>query len=336
MNIREIAKQAGVSPATVSLVLNNKPNVNKETRARVTVLLEENGYQIKEKIDAPKAEAALLFLRYKSGTDRLESRDDFLVQIMDGVETQAKALGYALSFASTERDRLATALTEAAQTYAGVVVFGTELDDQDAELLCHAPVPLCVTDTGLPLYPVHTVSINNYGAIYEALRYLNRQGHMKIGYLHSTVQTGEIPDREISYHNAMHLLGLEVNPAFIYELDPFLNTAYKQMSAVLEQSPELPTAFIADNDMLALGAMQALQQHGIRVPDDVSLIGFDDSHMSSMANPPLTTIRVPKQIMGSAAVRQLHHVITNPPDKEIYKIQLGAELLERSSVMRRG
>ena len=83
MNIREIAKQAGVSPATVSLVLNNKPNVNKETRARVTVLLEENGYQIKEKIDAPKAEAALLFLRYKSGTDRLESRDDFLVQSLN-------------------------------------------------------------------------------------------------------------------------------------------------------------------------------------------------------------------------------------------------------------
>ena len=335
MNIREIAKQAGVSPATVSLVLNSKPNVNRETRARVTILLEENGYHIKEKADTPKAESSLLFLRYKSGADRLESRDDFGAD-HGRCKTEANALGYALSFASTDSERLASVLAESAQTYAGVVVFGTELDDQDAELLCHASVPLCVTDTRLPLYPVHTVSINNYGAVYEALRYLNQQGHMKIGYLHSTVQTGEIPDREISYHNAMHLLGLEVDPAFTYELDPFLNTAYKQMSAALEQSPELPTAFIADNDMLALGAMQALQQHGIRVPDDVSLIGFDDSHMSSLANPPLTTIRVPKQTMGSAAVRQLHHIITNPKDKEIYKFQLGAELLERSSVMRRG
>lgn len=133
----------------------------------------------------------------------------------------------------------------------------------------------------------------------------------------------------------MHLLGMKVDPVLIYELDPFLDQAYKQMSALLEKSPELPTAFIADNDMLALGAMQALQQHGIRVPDDVSLIGFNDSHMSSMANPPLTTIRVPKQTMGSVAVRQLHHLITHPADREIYKIQLGSELIERSSVMRR-
>lgn len=335
MNIREIAKLAGVSPATVSLVLNSKPNVNKDTRARVAMLLEENGYHIKEKAAASKADAALLFLRYKSGTERLESRDDFLVQIMDGVEAQAKALGYALSFASVERNQLAAALAEAAKSYAGIVVFGTELDDQEAELLCHAPIPLCVTDTRLPLYPIHTVSINNYGAIYEALRYLHQQGHNKIGYLHSTVQTGEIPDRDISYRNVMHLLGLEVNPTFVYELDPFLSMAYKQMNAALDQLPELPTAFIADNDMLALGAMQALQQHGLHVPDDVSLIGFDDSHMSSMANPPLTTIRVPKQTMGSAAVRQLHHIITDPTDREIYKIQLGAQLLERSSVMRR-
>lgn len=335
MNIREIAKQAGVSPATVSLVLNNKPKVNKKTRARVAILLAENGYQIKETAETPNAGSSLLFLRYKSNVTRLESRDNFLVQIMDGVERQSNELGYALSFASADRNHLTMVLAEAVHTYAGIIVFGTEMDNQDAELLCSASIPLCVTDAHLPLYPLHTVSINNFGAIYEALRYLTQQGHSKIGYLHSTVQTGEIPDRNIAFHNAMRLLGLKTNPAFTYEIDPFLNTAYKQMFTALEQSPDLPTAFIADNDILALGAMQALKRRGIRIPDDVSLIGFDDSHMNNMADPPLTTIRVPKQTMGSTAVRHLHHMITVPSDKDIYKIQLDAKLLKRGSVTQR-
>ena len=334
MNIRSIAKEANVSPATVSLVLNSKPGVNKDTRARVTKLLIENGYQIRASTSKQYNTKELLFLRFKSDSSRLESRDDFLVQIMEGAEAQATDYGYRLSFSSVERHTLPEILATAAQNYAGIIVFGTELDEQDAAILSQASIPLSVTDASFPLYPIHTVSINNYGAIYHALRYLNEMGHTQIGYLHSTVQSGEIPDRMMAYRNAMQLLQLEQDPRFVYSLDPFLNLAYQQMCATLNQNPELPTAFIADNDMLALGAMQAFQQNGYRVPDDISLIGFDDSHMSGMSSPPLTTIRVPKQMMGRVAVRQIKYLLDEPDDCEIYKTQICAEIVERRSVMR--
>ena len=116
-----------------------------------------------------------------------------------------------------------------------------------------------------------------------------------------------------------------------FTLSPTMDGAYADMKQHLENGRRLPTAFFADNDMIALGAMKALWECGYRIPDDVSVVGFDDLTYSCIANPPLTTLSVPKQEMGRAAVRRLHDKIS-AGDNFHMKMQACTEFVERQSV----
>lgn len=129
----------------------------------------------------------------------------------------------------------------------------------------------------------------------------------------------------------MQKSGLEVKKEYAVTLSTTMNGAYKDMLEHLKQKPKLPTAFFADNDMIALGAMKALQEMGYRIPEDVSIVGFDDLPFSEISNPPLTTLRVPKQEMGRLAVRKLVEVI-NGNAKIKTKTQVCTAFIERASV----
>ena len=113
-------------------------------------------------------------------------------------------------------------------------------------------------------------------------------------------------------------------------LSTTMDGAYRDMKAYLAGNPALPTAYFADNDMIALGAMKALNEAGIRIPEDISVIGFDDLSFSSISTPGLTTLRVSKQDMGKAAVRRLRELIQGDTSK--LKIQICTQFIERGSV----
>ena len=134
--------------------------------------------------------------------------------------------------------------------------------------------------------------------------YLIQKGHRKIGYLKGKFRIKAFRSREVGYRTAMKKGNCQMNTDYIVELSTTMNGAYKDMKQYLEKEPEMPTAFFADNDMIALGAMKALQEMGYKIPQDISIIGFDDLPFSEISNPPLTTLRVPKQEMGRLAVKK--------------------------------
>ena len=127
--------------------------------------------------------------------------------------------------------------------------------------------------------------------------------------------------------------GFPVRPEFIPTVGTKVETAYEGMKKYLENEPQLPSAFFADNDTIAIGAMQALKESGYDIPDDVSIIGFDNISYGAVSNPPLTTINVYKQEMGATAVRELLYSIENQCRIKT-KIQVCTDFVERASVRR--
>ena len=333
MNLKQIAQEANLSLSTISLVLNNKPGVKQETRDRVTALLLQNGYVIRS-IQDPSAPVAaprtLLFIRYRGSGCLMESKDDFFIQILDGIEAQARLSGFNLQILNTDRSNLRDELSHASRNAAGVILFATEFELEHAPILRCCDVPLVALDTTLPHESINTVSVENADALYQAVSYLHSIGHKKIGYLHSVESTGAIPERETGYYFVMRELGLEANPAYVHKLYLFADRTYNQMCRILADKPELPTAFVSDNDVLAVGAMRAFQEYGYRVPEDISIIGFDDSYICTITTPALTTIRSPKNAIGRTAVKRIQEIL-DTGDTNIIKSRLGTSLVVRDS-----
>ena len=341
MNVREIAKAANVSPATVSLVLNNRPGVKDDTRKKVAELLVENGYTIKTNSDNKSRNtrstraASLLFIKFSSGQKLLEARDDFLVRILEGAEEEAADSGYKLGIEKAEISSLENILKNATGNYSGIIVFGTEITEADIDAFQKSPLPTVLIDAVYPGKRISTVNVDNEGGITNSLQYLLSTGHHSIGYLHSTLNCGAIPTRKAAYIKAMDQLNQPVKEEYIFTVPPFLMEAEAELSALFENCRELPDALIADNDVIALSAIRALKTHGYSVTEDISVIGFDDSNLASYFTPALTTTRVHKKALGKSAVRMLENMMVHPEEHICYHLHVETELVIRDTVKAR-
>lgn len=179
------------------------------------------------------------------------------------------------------------------------------------------------------------VLINNADSSRKAVEYLIQKGHKEIGYLRGSFRIKAFRSRAVGYGTAMQKANLPVKNENTVTLPTTLNGAYQEMLKYLQKKSKLPTAYFADNDMIALGAMKALQEMGYRVPEDVSLVGFDDLPFSEISSPALTTLRVPKQEMGKLAVRRVIDMIKKDDDQVNTKIQVCTKFIERNSVCER-
>ncbi len=335
MNLKQIAQELNLSLSTVSLVLNNKPGVRQETRNRVSELLQQNGYTIRDAQTSSETAApprTLLFIRYRGSGCLMDSKDDFFIQILDGIESQSRLSGFNVQIRNIDRSNLENELSNASAVAAGVILFATELEDMWLPVLHRCTVPLVVLDSMVGHENINSVCVENTGAMYQAVSYLHSIGHRKIGYLHSVEATGAIPEREAGYYAAMQALGLEVNPTYVHKLFLFADRTHDQMCRILAEHPDLPTAFVSDNDVLAVGAMRAFHECGYRIPDDISIVGFDDSYICTITTPTLTTVCSPKNAIGAMAVRRLKEIL-DTGDRTIVKAKLCTSIMVRESTM---
>lgn len=328
VSMKQISKISGFSPATVSNVLNNKKGVNKETAKLILKIAEEAGYTGKNHINNIK-----LVLYKKSGT--VVSDTPFFSSLIKGVERESQSRGYETAICNLEKGspdfnvRLEQVLND---RNTGILLLATELYENDVKVFRKAAAPVVILDSWFEALNFDTVLINNTDSVCNAVDYLIRKGHRKIGLLSSSVPIKNFYYREVGYQRAHQHNGMRVNSAFTVKLRPTIDGAYNDMVQYLKASPSLPTAYFADNDIIAFGAMKALNECGIRIPQDVSIVGFDDMPFCFVTNPPLTTIRVFKEEMGREAVRRLLYKLDNK-EKVHFKIQVCTELVERESVL---
>lgn len=326
-SIRKISDITGFSPATVSNALNQKKGVNKETSKAIFQVANELGY-----VNELKISRIMLVIYKRNGS--IVDTSPFFTNLLEGVETECRESGYEMTICNLDRrsDSYETRLSEILNDRStAIIMLGTEAQDEDFERFKDAKCPIVILDSWSTSMEFNGILINNADSARNAVEYLIEKGHTKIGYLRGGFRIKAFSARANGYSRALHKEGIGIKEEYIVTLNTTMDGAYKDMLTFLKKNPSLPTAFFADNDMIALGAMKALIEKGYRVPDDVSLIGFDDLSSSEISTPRLTTIRVFKQEMGQMAVRRLLDVIRNGTSIKS-KTQVCTEFIERDSV----
>lgn len=327
VRLKMISDATGFSPATVSNALNNKKGVNKQTASTILKAARELGYISEERI------SKIRFVIYRRNGKIIDDTPFFNL-LIDGAQRECRQLGYEMVISRLERndpEYEQQARWMLRDTHAAVILLGTELIEDDIEVYRDSHCPFLLFDYFDASMDFSGVAIDNEDSARKATRYLIAKGHRSIGYLRGEFRIQAFRKRAAGYRAALKEAGLSPHPSGIFTLATNMDGAYNDMVRILEAKPELPTAFFADNDMIALGAMKALQENGYRIPQDVSLVGFDDLPFSEIVSPRLTTIRVSKPEMGATAVRKMHEIINRTGTAKT-KIEVCTDFVERDSV----
>lgn len=326
-NIKQISEMTGYSAATISNALNRKKGVNKETSAEIFRVAKELGYISESSINKIK------FVFYKHNGLITEDTPFFSLMI-DGFEKECRESGYEMVICYLDKrdsDYEEQVKWLISDTASAIVLLGCELIDNEIDIFRAAKCPFLTLDYWNSDMTFNGVEINNADSSRMAVEYLIKKGHKEIGYLRGSFRIKAFRSRAIGYRTAMAKHNLTIDNQNIVTLSTGMNTSYHDMIRYLQGKPNLPTAFFADNDMIALGAMKALQECGYRIPEDISVIGFDDLPFSEIASPRLTSLRVPKQEMGQVAVRRMIEIIRYGDNVKL-KTQICTEFIERDSV----
>lgn len=328
-SIRYISSLTGFSPATVSNALNHKKGVNADTAAEIFRVAKEVGY-----INENSVRKIKLVIFKKTGA--IIDDNPFFPILISGLEQECRQQGYEMVLCNLDQrdadyERQVRNLVQ--DTESASVILGTEMMGGELAPFLYTRTPVVTLDYWHSDMDFHGVLINNFDSAKKAVEYLIEEGHREIGYLRGSCRINAFKTRGQGYRGAMYKHRLEIKSYFLVSLATTMNGAYKDMLAYLAGKPKLPTAFFADNDMIALGAIKALQEKNYRIPEDVSVVGFDDLPFSEIAYPPLTTIRVPNKEMGRLAVRKVVDLLQNPGET-ITKTEIGTTFVKRQTVRR--
>lgn len=330
LTVRKIAELAGVSPAAVSLVLNDKPGVRPELRARLTELLVQNGYTIRKKdVSSTKR---ILYLCYKDALQAPYIRNEFSPLIMEGVERICRQRQHSLSIVNATEDTLESILQDACslKQYDGIIFLGTEYHCPDYTRYEHFPIPIIFIDHHIYGYAVNTLNTDSESGSYLALSYLKSLGHTEIGYITTRQAYGTFHDRRDYFFQMMRRLHIQQKDEYMYSLDYFQPDLQENFLQQLTERDTLPTAFIAGNDIIGAAVFSALIRKGYRIPEDISIVGFDDSAAARMTSPQLTTVHVNLERFGELAIERLLQMIDNRSG-EVMKIYTGTTLTVRGT-----
>ncbi len=332
VKIKDIAARLGISSATVSMALNDRPGVNAQTKQRVLDLVKELNYTGTATKKTPQNKGIISFLVYKK-FGKIIAETQFFADLTEAVEKAARSYDYTLTLTyCTEKEHLSDVVKSILTTQPeGILVLGTEMTEQDFAVLEGLNIPMVVLDNGLMGCDVDTVTIRNDDGIFRAVKYLYEQGHRDIGYLRSSCAIKNFEERRLAFKYSLQQFGLTYKVENTMMIEPTIEGACKDICTLIEENIKFPKAIIADNDLIAIGALRGFLQNGIKIPDDISLIGFDDIPMASLFEPALTTVRVSRKDLGYCAVNQLvwriNHLSALPRC-----ISLGTTLTVRRSV----
>lgn len=326
--IRDVAKAARVAVSTVSRVLNGSGYVSANTRERVEKAIAELDFR-------PNMLARGLISR-NSNTLALilpDLANPFYSPLVRGVEAEAKAAGYSVFICDTEYNdaEVGAWVNRLRGQWVNGILFAVEPRLEDLQGLLEDQTPFVMIDQDMDEHEADRILINHRAGARAAVQYLTELGHRRIGHIAGPRRAGF--ERFRGYLEALHQAGIEPNPDWISEHGDFtLEHGYKAMKSLLELSPSRrPTAVFAVNDMEAVGALRAIEEAGLRVPDDISLVGYDDIVWASLLKPALTTCRQPVEAIGRMTTQLLLRRVAGDSTDPAQKLTLDSELCIRES-----
>lgn len=333
VKISDIARQSGVSTATVSLVLNNKPGVSKQTRVRVLEVAEKLEYPIKP-VSVAGMGAQLTTIGMVVKTDTIHPlANPFYSKVIAGIEDACRKSGINLLFATLPVDdnNHPTEIPQLLNSdiVDGLLMVGTFVDEIITSVSGKRTPSIVLVDGYSNTESFDTVVSDNFHAAYQATQYLINRGHRHIGLVGGEKNCyPSLKERRNGYLRA--LKGNEITDTYIANFNINKSHGYQETISLLNEHPQI-TALFCLNDDIGIAAMQAVQGLGRSIPRDVSIIGYDDTYIAARAFPPLTTMHVDTVAMGRAAVHLLSLRLDNPESVRM-TLTIHPTLVERESV----
>ncbi|MCU1288252.1 MAG: transcriptional regulator, lacI family [Acidobacteria bacterium] len=327
-SIKDVARQAGVSTATVSHVLNNTRFVSDEVRARVTLAVEQCSYY-------PNAHARSL----ASGKSRIiglvisDIANPFFPELVKSIESAAFEHGYDVMLSNTNYE------TERTSHYvqrfierkvAGVAVMTSEMDKNLIDELARREVPVVFLDVGEAGLHMSNLRVDYEEGIEQAIRHLVELGHRRIAYISGNNNLRSSKRRLEAFKRTVHQLFPD-EPALIFYGNLKVEGGRQAARELLtKEKHNLPTAIVAANDLMAIGAISEFEAANLHVPGDISIVGFDDIAFAGLTKPPLTTVRLPLEELGRCAVEALMNNLKSTEEHGV-EIRISTSLIVRES-----
>ncbi len=327
--IQDVAKAAGVSVATVSRVINNSQAVTENTREAVMSAIKMLNYQpnlLGRNLRRAETQRLLVLLP--------NIGNPFYARIVKGIEDVAHKNGFNVMLCNTdsdaEREKVYLELLKS-RLADGVIFMAPVLDKEGlTEIGKSFPVVQCCEYTEGA--QVSHVSIDNHAAAYKVTRHLISAGHKRIGMISSRGSLVSISQRESGFKKALADSGIDFRQELVKYGDYSFNSGLRAANQFVSMS-DRPTAIFAISDIMAIGALRAIRENNLKVPDDIAVVGFDNINFASMCNPTLTTISQPKYDMGCIAMELLLQQIRGEL-KEPRNILLEYEIIIRESTIK--
>ncbi len=327
--MKDVAAMAKVSITTVSHVVNGTRFVSEEVRERVCHAMEELGYQPNVMARGlRRGESSMIGLIVPDVTN------PYFAEIARSVEDACAELGYGLvlcnSDGRSERQRRAVEVL-ASNRVGGLVLVNVGMTDRETALFKGLSTPMVMLDRDLPGSCADFIQVDNVLGGRQATAYLIGLGHRRIACLSGPSAISPSVERLKGYREAMEEAGLVVDPELVLGADFTPEGGFSCARRLITLGKSMPTALFACNDMMAFGAVTAFAEVGYRVPEDVSVVGFDDIRLASFFNPALTTVKQPREEMGRRAVEILVARMHKTCQFPCRRISLEPELMIRRS-----
>lgn len=325
VTIQQVAKKAGVSTATVSRVLNDSPLVTNELKVRVRVAIEQLGYY-------PNRSARNLRTKkvHKVGVLFADISNPFFTSVLTGIESTLQQAGYILLLGNSNENPQIEQLHLNAfleEGVAGIIFAPTTNSRTRYEKVLGFGIPMLTIDRVVEGLKVDTVTINNVDAAYHATNHLLKLGHRDVAFISGPENMSTSRFRQLGYQQAMRDAGRLATQ--IVSGNFRQDGGYDAMQVLIKEVHR-PTAIVVANNLMTLGAIQCIHEHGLAIPEDIAVVGFDDMPWAATIQPPLSVIAQPTFEMGTVAAKLLLDRIQNP-DHPIQRITLETQLIIRKS-----
>jgi len=332
VSIKDIAKVAGVSHTTVSRALRGSTLISGETTRRIQETALALGYFPSAAARSLKTNRSQVLGIIVSNID-----DPYFSEILQGIEEIAQGNHYSLFIAASQRDPdRESAIVQAMRQHRvdGIIICSTAFSNERSQQLSKYEIPIVMINNQAAEEYRYSIYHDDVDGSRQVTRHLIELGHRKIAYLGNSSSGRTTKDRLAGFRYEMQSAGLALPNEYIYEMSGSEPEKGRPAAEHFLSLSDRPTAIVCFNDMLAIGVLKALQQLGVRVPEDISTTGFDNIVFSNYTNPPLTTFDQPKRFIGQKAAELALSLLNSTSDIHIpqQKIQvLGGRLLVRNS-----
>ncbi len=334
MTAKELAKLLGLSETAVSFALNDKPGVSEKTRALVKKAAQEHGMApVSGK--SHKGDGIIHVIQYSSmSLDLNSSESNSFRATLDGIDFTCSTKGYrSIIHNIIGIDALSVELHRLEDEHAsGILILGFIITEAEISVMSFINIPILVIDAHFTSTKMDFIELNNLEAGYLATNYLIHKRACQPGYIMSSVRTYDFDQRMEGFYQALKHNLMAKSKSIVHEIAVGnIETAEEEMLDIIDSKEELAASYFAENDLMAIGAMRAFKKRGYRIPEDISIIGFDDITISSYVDPPLTSIHIPRHYIGRIAVERLIDRMTNHDHFSI-NIHINGYLVKRGSV----